>query len=128
MVEVVDGRLGVRRTKIEARSWDTEKKACDGGSELCLLGSNRGFFGAGGHTNGVLSFWDGDVGVWHSSTTSSFSISFVVPRSCLKVLVVGTTVRMGVIGRNSSKISRPICFCYANTKEMYSLWLQTVGN
>lgn len=56
------------------------------------------------------------MGVWHSSsiTTSSFSTSFVVvvvvvPRSCFKVvLTVGTTVLMGVIGRNSSKISRPI--------------------
>lgn len=55
------------------------------------------------------------MGVWHSSSirTSSFSTSFVVvvvvPRSCFKVvLTVGTTVLMGVIGRNSSKISRPI--------------------
>lgn len=52
----------MRRTKIEARSWDTEKKPSDGGSKL-RLGGTRGFFGAGGHTNGVLSFWDGDVGV-----------------------------------------------------------------
>lgn len=64
---------------------------------------SRGFLGGGGQTK----VGGCEVGVWHSC--SSLDHVSTTSARWLKVLTVGT-VRMGMIGRNSSRISRPMCW------------------
>lgn len=102
-----------RATKMEGRSYGSWKNSRTAVPAAAFLFTGRGFLGAGGQTRGVLRIWSSDLGVRHSSSSSSRSSSFecrsfnsaVVVR--FEGLVEIAATRIGVIGRSSSKL-RPI--------------------